>query len=50
MVVFEKFTSACLLQIARQKSCDYVLIMCMKKYEIAYDNYAEVRRAHEMQK
>ena len=30
--VFEKFTSAYLFQIARDKSCDYLLmIICMKK-------------------
>ena len=29
--VFEKFTSACLFQIAREKSCDYLLIIYMKK-------------------
>ena len=36
-VVFEKIkTSACLFQIAREKSCDYVLIIYMKKYETAH--------------
>ena len=30
--VFEKFTSAYLLQIAQQKSCDYLLITYMKKF------------------
>ena len=28
---------------------DYVLIICMKKYEIAYHNYAEAKRAHQVQ-
>ena len=32
--VFEKLTSACLFQIAREKSCDYMLIIYMKKYKI----------------
>ena len=43
--LFTKFTSAYLFQIAQEKSCDYLLIICMKKYEIAYD-YAEAKRAH----
>ena len=30
-VIFEKFTSAYLFQIARGKSCDYLLTICMKK-------------------
>ena len=30
-VVFEKFTSADLSQIAREKSCDYLLIIYMLK-------------------
>ena len=29
--VFEKFTIACLFQIAQEKSCDYVLIIYIKK-------------------
>ncbi len=29
-VVFEKFTSAYLFQIARERSCDYLLIIYMK--------------------
>ena len=36
--------------IAREKSCDYVLIIHMKKYEMAYHNYAEAERAHQVQK
>ena len=46
----KKFTSAHLFQIVRGKSCDYVLIIYMKKYEIAYHNYAEAKRAHQVQK
>ena len=42
----KKFKNAYLFQIAREKSCDYVLIMYMKKYEVAYNNYAEEKRAH----
>ena len=34
----KKLTSACLFQIAREKSCDYVLIIYMEKYEMAYHN------------
>ena len=41
LVVSEKLMSAYLFQIAREKSCNYVLIIYMKKYEIAYHNYAE---------
>ena len=33
-VVFEKFTSAYLFQIAREKSCDYLLIIYTKKITI----------------
>ena len=32
------YTSAYFFQIAREKSCDYVLIIDMKKFEIAYHN------------
>ena len=39
-VVFEKIYK-CLFQIAGEKLCDYVLIIYMEKYEIAYHNYAE---------
>ena len=46
----EKFTSAYPFQIAREKSCDYVLLINMKIYEIAHHNYAEAKRAHEVQK
>ena len=42
LVVFEKFSSAYLLQIAREKSCDYVVIIYMKKYEIAYNDNAKI--------
>ena len=41
----KKFTSAYLFQIAREKSRDYVLMIYMKKYEVAYHNYAEAKRA-----
>ena len=41
-----KFTSTYLFQIAREESCDYVLIIYMKKYERAYRNYAEAKRVH----
>ena len=34
LFVFEKFTSAYLFQIAREKSCDYLLIIYMKKCEM----------------
>ena len=47
---FKKLTSAYSFQIAREKSCDYVLIIYMKKYEIAYHNYAEAKRARQVQK
>ena len=30
--VFEKFTSAYLFQIAQEKSCNYLLIIYMKKF------------------
>ena len=33
VVVFEKFTSAYLFQIAQEKSCDYLLIIYMKKFQ-----------------
>ena len=41
---------AYLFQIAREKSCDNVLIIYMKKYEIANHTYAEAKRAHQVQK
>ena len=37
-VVFEKINKWLLFQIAREKSCDYVLIIYMEKYEMAYHN------------
>ena len=46
----KKLTSAYLFQIAQEKSCDYVLIIYMKKYEIAHHNYAEPKCAHQVQK
>ena len=39
-----------LFQIVRGKSCDNVLIIYMKKYEIAYYNYAEAKCTHQVQK
>ena len=39
----KEFTNAYLFQTAREKSCDYVLILHMKKYEIASHNCAEAR-------
>ena len=36
--LLKKLTSACLFQIAREKSCDYALIIYMEKYEMAYHN------------
>ena len=33
IVVFEKFTSADLSQISREKSCDYLLIIYMQKFD-----------------
>ena len=47
--ILKKLTSAYLFQTAPEKSCDYVLIIYMKKYEIAYHNYAEAKRAHQVQ-
>ena len=41
--VFEKFTSAYSFQIAREKSCDYLLIMYMKKFR---DGQAEETHAY----
>ena len=32
--VFDKFTSAYLFQIAQEKSCDYVMIIYMKNFEM----------------
>ena len=46
----KKLTSAYLFQTVRGKLCDYVLIIYMKKHEIAYHNYAEAKRAHQVQK
>ena len=36
--LWRKLTSACLFQIAQEKSCNYVLIICMGKYKMAYYN------------
>ena len=34
----------------QEKNCDYILIIYMKKYEKAYNNYAEAKHAHQVQK
>ena len=44
---FKKFTNVHSFQIAREKPCDNVLIIYMKKYDIAYHNYAEAKRTHQ---
>ena len=36
IVVFEKFTSADLSQISREKSCDYLLIIYMQKFDSVF--------------
>ena len=50
----KKLTSAYLLQIVQEKSCDYVLVIYMKKlviYMKKYDlNYAEAKCVHQVQK
>ena len=46
----KKLTSAYLFRTAREKSCDNVLMLYMKKYKIAYHNHAETKRAHQVQK
>ena len=43
-MVFEKFTSAYLFQIAREKSCDYLLMICMKKFRNGKTKNALVSR------
>ena len=51
LIVVRKLTSAYLFRIAKkEKSCDYLLIIYMKKYEIAYHNYADAKCAHQVQK
>ena len=42
-VVFEKFTSAYLFQISQEKSCDYLLIIYMKKFRAGW---AEVKHMY----
>ena len=44
-----KFTSAYSFQIAREKSCDYLLIVYMKSAR-CYHNYAEATRFNHVQK
>ena len=46
----KKLTSAYLFQIAREKLGDYASLINMKKYEITCHNYAEPKRAHQVQK
>ena len=48
----KKFISAYLFQIAWEKSFDDVLTIYqyMKKYKIAYHNYAEAKRVHQVRK
>ena len=46
----KEFTNAYLFQTAREKARDYVLILHMIKYEIAYHNCAEAKRARQVQK
>ena len=38
---WKKFTSAYLFQIAREKSCDYSLIIYMKKFEFKHETLDE---------
>ena len=40
--------ASAIFQIAREKSFHYVLVI--KKYDIAYHNYAEAKRVHQVQK
>ena len=42
--------ASAIFQIAREKSCNYVLVIYMKKYDIAYHNYVEAKRVHQVQK
>ena len=42
-VVFEKFTSAYLFQIAQEKSCDYLLMICMKKFKMVIKQKKRMR-------
>ena len=49
-MIFEKIYKCLFIRNSMRKSRDYVLIIYMKKYEIAYHNYAEAKRAHQVQK
>jgi len=40
-VAFEKFTSAYLFQIAREKSCDYLLIIYKRQFRSRFDNFRD---------
>ena len=42
--------ASAIFQIARDKSFNYVLVIYTKKYDIAYHNYAEAKRVHQVQK
>ena len=46
----KKLISAYSFQIAQEKSCNNVLMIYMKKYEIAYHNDAEAKQVHQVQK
>ena len=46
----KKIASGYFFQIAQEKSCDYVLIIYMKKYQIAYHNYTEAKNLYQVQK
>ena len=49
-VVFEKNLLMLIYSKLQEKNCDYILIIYMKKYEKAYNNYAEAKHAHQVQK
>ena len=49
-VVFEKNLLMLIYSKLQEKNCDYMLIIYMKKYKKAYNNYAEAKHAHQVQK
>ena len=50
-VVFEKNLLMLIDSKLQEKNCDfYILIIYMKKYEKAYNNYAEAKHVHQVQK
>ena len=50
-VVFEKNLLMLIYSKLQEKNCDfYILIIYMKKYEKAYNNYAEAKHVHQVQK